>query len=56
MEFRKGIPMRIQIRPQTLRMLGIAMLGLMLSLAASAQAKPSIPPHGKLAPLFNGKI
>lgn len=55
MEFRKGIPMRIQIRPQTLRMLGIAMLGLMLSLAASVQAKPFIPPHGKLTPLFNGK-
>ena len=45
--------MRIQIRPQILRMLGMATLGLMLSLAASAQAKPPIPPLGKLVPLFN---
>jgi 3-keto-disaccharide hydrolase len=47
--------MRIQIGPQMLRMLGMATLGLALSLAASAQAKPSIPPHSKLVPLFNGK-
>ncbi len=47
--------MRTQIAPQTLRMLGMATLGLALSLAASAQAKPSIPPHSKLVPLFNGK-
>ena len=47
--------MRTQIGPQMVHMLCMATLGLMLSLAASAQAKPSIPPHGKLAPLFNGK-
>ena len=38
-----------------LRMLGVAALTLLLNLAATAQAKPSIPPHGKLTPLFNGK-
>jgi hypothetical protein len=47
--------MRIQIGPQMLRLLGMAILGLMLNLAASAQAEPSIRPHGKLTPLFNGK-
>ena len=40
---------------QTLHVLGMAALALMLHLAAWGQAKPSIPSHGKLSPLFNGK-
>ena len=44
--------MRTQIGPLMLRMFGMATLGLMLNLAASAQAKPSIPPHGKLVAPF----
>jgi hypothetical protein len=51
--FRKA--MRTQIGPLILHMFGMATLGLMLNLVAWAQAKPSIPPHGKLAPLFDGK-
>ncbi len=47
--------MRIQIGPQIVHVLGMATLGLMLSMAASAQARPSVPPHAKLSPLFNGK-
>jgi hypothetical protein len=47
--------MRTQIGPHMVHMLGMATLGLMLSMAASAQARPSIPPHAKLSPLFNGK-
>jgi hypothetical protein len=35
--------------------LAIATLGVSLNLALWAQAKPSIPPHGKLLALFNGK-
>jgi hypothetical protein len=38
--------MRIQIGPQMLRLLGVAILGLMLSLAASEQANLERP-HGK---------
>ena len=47
--------MRTQIGPRMLRILGVATLGLMLNLAASAWTKPSIPPHGKPLALFNGK-
>ena len=47
--------MRTQIGPQMVHVLGMATLGLMLSMAASAQARPSIPPHAKLSPLFNGR-
>ncbi len=47
--------MRTQIGPQMVHMLGMATLGLMLSITASAQARPSVPPHAKLSPLFNGK-
>ena len=47
--------MRTQIGPQMVHMLGMATLGLMLSIAASGQARPSIPPHAKLSPLFNGR-
>src|SRR5450432_2592313 len=47
--------MRIEIGRQILHVLGMAALALLLHLAAWAQAKPSIPPHGKLSPLFNGK-
>lgn len=38
-----------------LRMLVLSTSGLMLTLPVSAQDKPSIPSHGKLVPLFNGK-
>ena len=41
--------------PQILRMFALAALGVMLSVAASAQSKPSIPQHGKMESLFNGK-
>ena len=51
----EGMPRRTQIGRQTLQVLGIAALALMLHLAAWGQAKPSIPSHGKLSPLFNGK-
>jgi hypothetical protein len=38
-----------------LRVLGISTIALMLIVPAAARDKPFIPPHGKLAPLFNGK-
>ncbi len=38
-----------------LRIFAVLLVGLVLAMAASAQDKPSIPPHGKLSPLFNGK-
>ena len=44
--------MRTQIGPQMVHMLGMATLGLMLSIAASGQARPSIPPHGKTVAAF----
>ena len=47
--------MKTQIALQILRILGISTIGLMLTVPVSAQDKPSIPRHGKLTPLFNGK-
>jgi len=47
--------MKVHAAMQVLRVLGISTIGLMLSVPVSAQDKPSIPPHGKLAPLFDGK-
>jgi hypothetical protein len=49
------MPRRSKVGRQIPYVLGITALALMLNLAASAQAKPSIPPHGKLLLLFNGK-
>ena len=47
--------MKNQAVRQILCVLWISAAVLILALTASAQGKPSIPPHGKLAPLFNGK-
>jgi hypothetical protein len=47
--------MKNQVALLMLRMLGMATVGLVLTLAAPAQDKASVPPHGKLSPLFNGK-
>ena len=51
----EGRPRRTQIGRRIIHVLGIATLGVSLNLAVWAQAKPSIPSHGKLSPLFNAK-
>src|SRR5450432_2723694 len=42
-------------RRMRLKIFAVSTVVLMLAVAASAQDKPSIPPHGKLSLLFNGK-
>lgn len=49
------MPKKIWVVRHILRMLAVGTAVLFLNLATSAQAKPSIPPHSKLSPLFNGK-
>jgi hypothetical protein len=47
--------MKTHVTVRMLRIFGISTLGLMIALPLAAQGKASIPPHGKLVALFNGK-
>jgi hypothetical protein len=47
--------MKNQVALLILRVLSLATVGLALTVAASAQDRPSVPPHGKLVLLFNGE-
>ena len=47
--------MKINRALPALGMLAVSAIGLMLTVPVSAQTKPSIPSHGRLAPIFNGR-